>query len=361
MHLCQDSKKGPDDTTMFKEGNRECIDNLLKASKSVLDTGIPIRNEPYDKRQALWNEIKENAGRYKKGECGTFLSDLNTVFLARFDASLLLLALAFRQNNEQFEGSGYFSARETEAYEAIDTFSYFRILTKNEIAKKIRSKDERTLALLREYSVSMKQKTDDILGDVTVRDTIRSYLKRQWDDTTKKIGGAITVAGVDLEWFSSLPLTAKETDGAPQIIYNINAGNDAAINLGQGNIVKDAVVTGSTIESAGGGGTSVKDSVITKSTIKTGGGDSAGKGISISDSVITSSTIKNVQEPPVEPVKELEQLPGQYMCLLCKTTAKPGAKFCTTCGAKISLLCGSCSSSLSPNTKFCPNCGRKSC
>src|SRR5512137_2936099 len=107
---------------MFKEGNRECIDNLLKTSRSVLETGIPIRNEPYDRREALWNEIKTNAGRYKKGECGTFLNDLNTVFVARFDASLLLLALAFRQNNEQFEGSAYFNSREIEAYEAIDKF-----------------------------------------------------------------------------------------------------------------------------------------------------------------------------------------------------------------------------------------------
>jgi hypothetical protein len=98
----------------------------------------------------------------------------------------------------------------------------------------------------------MKQKTDDILGDVAVRDTIRSYLKKQWDETTKKIGDAIAVAGVDLDWFSSLQRTPKETDRAPQIIYNINTGNDAAINPGQGNIVRDAVVTGSTIESTGG-------------------------------------------------------------------------------------------------------------
>jgi hypothetical protein len=345
---------------MFKEGNRECISNLLKASKCILETGIPIRNEPYDMRQALWNEVKANARRYKKGECGTFLSDLNAFFLAQFDASLLLLALAFRQNNEQFEGSEYFSTREIEAYDAIDTFSYFRILTKNEIAKKIRAKDEKTLTLLREYSVSMKQQMDEILGDVAVRDTIRSHLKKQWDETTKKIGDAIAVAGVDLEWFSSLPLTSKETDRAPQTIYNINTGNNAAINLGKGNIVKDAVVTGSTIESAGDGGTTVKDSVITKSTLKTGGSDSVGKGISISDSVITSSTIEHIQERPVEPVKEPEQLPNRYTCLLCRTTAKPGAKFCTTCGAKISVVCGSCSSPLSPNTKFCPNCGRKS-
>ena len=78
---------------MFKEGNRECIDILLKSSRSILETGVPIRNETFEKRQELWNEIRANAERYKKGECGTFLKDLNAVFLSHFDASLLLLAL----------------------------------------------------------------------------------------------------------------------------------------------------------------------------------------------------------------------------------------------------------------------------
>jgi len=348
---------------MFKEGNRECIDILLKSSRSILETGLPIRNETFEKRQALWNEIRANAERYKKGECGTFLKDLNAVFLSHFDASLLLLALAFRQNNEQFEGSGYFSVREIEAYETIEKFSYFRILTKSEIAKKIRSKDEKTLTLLKEYAVSMKQHMDEILGDAGVRDTIRSYLKKQWNENTKKIGDAISSAGVDLDWFSSLPLTTKDAAGPQQITYNINTGNDAAINLGAGNIVKDAVVTGSTIESSGGGGTTVKDSVVTKSTIKNEGTGGTDKGISISDSVITSSTIQTIQERPVEPEKESviepPPQPPRYMCLLCKTTAKPGAKFCTTCGAKNSMVCGSCSSPLAPNAKFCPQCGLK--
>jgi hypothetical protein len=343
---------------MFKEGNRECIDNLLKTSRSVLETGIPIRNEPYDKRQALWNEIKANAGRYKKGDCGIFLNDLNMVFSARFDASLLLLALTFQQNHEPFEGSEYFNSREIEAYEGIDKFSYFRILSKSEIAKKIRSKDEKTLSLLKEYSVSMKQQIDEILGDAAIRDTIRSYLKKQWDENTKKIGDAIALAGVDLEWFSSLQLTTKDTEKAPQIIYNISTGKDAAIILGDGNVVKDAVVTGSTIDSTCGGAT-VRDSVITKSTIKTGMDVSEGKGVNISDSVITSSSIKNIQTHDVEPVIEPEQQSSGNMCLLCKTTAKPGAKFCTTCGAKISRVCGSCNTPLVPDAKFCPNCGKK--
>ena len=113
---------------MFKEGKSECIDNLLKPSKFILDKGVTIKNDPYDKRVALWNEIRSNAELYRKGDCGKFLNDLNVHFLARFDASLLLLAVAFQQNGEPFEGSGYFGASEIEAYETIDNFSYFKIL-----------------------------------------------------------------------------------------------------------------------------------------------------------------------------------------------------------------------------------------
>lgn len=343
---------------MFKEGNRECIDTLLRPSKIVLDSGVAIRKEPYGKRQTLWNEIKINAGRYRNGDCGKFLPDLTVHFAARFDASLLLLALVFQQNGEQFEGSGYFTASEIEAYETIEKFSYFRILSKNEIAKKIRLKDEKTLALLREYSVSMKPRMDDILGDTSVRDSIRSYLEKQWEETTKKIGDAIASAGVDLDWFASLPLTSNDREKAPQTII-INAGNDAAINLGQGTIVKDAVLTGSTVKSSGGGGPTIKDSVITRSTIESNGNDRTANGVRISDSVITSSTVSNVQETPVEPEKEPALQPPIYKCLLCGIVVKKASKFCTSCGAKISMLCGNCSSTLRPDEKFCSQCGKK--
>ena len=342
---------------MFKEGNRECIDNLLKPSRFILDTGVSIRNETYDKKQALWNEIKANAERYRKGECGKFLPDLTVHFSASFDASLLILALAFKQSNEQFEGSGYFSASEIEAYETIESFGYFKILSKNEIAKKIRSNDENTLAMLKEYSVSLKPQMDDILGDATIRDGIRSYLKKQWVENTKKVGEAIAIVSKeDPDWFVRI---THETAKAPQTII-INAGNDAAINLGQGNIIKDAVLTGSTVKSAGSGGSTVKDSVITKSTIESAGGGVPGNGIRISDSVVTSSTINNVQEKPVAPAIEPVQPPTQFKCLLCGIIVEPGTNFCTSCGAKISAVCGGCRSALLPNAKFCPQCGKKS-
>jgi hypothetical protein len=351
---CQE-KKG--NTAMFKEGNRECMDKLLRSSRYVLETGAAIRAEPYDKRMALWQEIKTNAERYRKGDCGTFLSDLNAHFSARFDASLLLLALTCKQNSEQFEGFDYFSAREVEAFETTEKFRYFRILSKKEIAKKIILKDEKTLTLLREYSASINQRMDEILSDPEVRDSIRSYLKKQWDENSKKVGEAISIAGVDLDWFASLPPTTREAYIPPHTII-INAGKDAVINTGQGTVVKDAVVTGSSIESAGGG-TTVQDSVITKSHTQSSGRCVPGSGVKIQDSVVTSSTIKNVQEKPVEPLGEPEQQSIQPMCLLCGIIVNPGAKFCRICGAKISGVCGRCGFALPLNVKFCPQCGQK--
>lgn len=339
---------------MFKEGSRECIEKLLQPSKMVLSTGLPIRNEPYDRRMALWNEIKGNADQYRNENCGRFLADLNAHFLTQFDASLLLLAIACQQNNEPFEGSTFFSSREKEIYERIESFSYFRILTKNEISKKIRTKDERTLALLKEYSVSMKKWVDDTLEDATVRDSIRSFLKKQWGDTSKKIGEAITVAGVDLDWFATISLSTDAKEKTPQTVnITITAGDDAAINLGNGNVVKDAVMTGSTIKSSGGGGTTVRDAVLTKSTIESSGtaGQPSGSGVIIQDSVLTGSSIKNVQEtaPPV---------PGM-VCKKCGGPVAPGAKFCSACGEVVPVTCKKCNNSLHPNAKFCTQCGER--
>ncbi|NMB78728.1 MAG: zinc ribbon domain-containing protein [Methanomicrobiales archaeon] len=365
---------------MFKEGSHECISRLQAPSRNVLDTGLPIRNEPFDKRQALWNQIKANAEKYRNGECGTFLKDLHTVFLARFDASLLLLAVTFQKNGEQFEGTGYFNNREIEAFETIEQYGYFRILSKSDIAKKIRGRDEKTLTLLREYSVSGKKHMDGILSDSSVRDTIRSHLKKQWDDNNKKISEAIGSAGVDLDFFAQLPAPADER--SPQTII-INAGNDAAINLGNGTLVRDSVLTRSSVASGSGGKTSIADSVVTGSTITSEGtGAGAGEessGISIRDSVVTGSTVQNVRN--VQPEKEpdadeagLEKKPeakpdrtaGQEArpaqkpgCPACGSTLRPGAKFCTGCGAKIPAVCSGCGAPLSPDAKFCSGCGRK--
>lgn len=146
-------------------------------------------------------------------------------------------------------------------------------------------------------------------------------------------------------------LTSNEAEKAPQTII-INAGNNAAINIG-GTIVKDAVLKGSTVKSSSEGGSTVKNSVLTKSTIESAGNGSSSNLVRIGDSVITSSMVSNVQETSVEPEKEPAHQPPVYKCLLCGTVVTKASIFCTSCGAKISILCGNCGSALQHDEKFC--------
>lgn len=48
-------------------------------------------------------------------------------------------------------------------------------------------------------------------------------------------------------------------------------------------------------------------------------------------------------------------------CVQCGSELKPGAKFCTSCGAKQPEQgadhCPSCGAALQPGAKFCKNCG----
>ncbi|MBI4339872.1 MAG: AAA family ATPase [Chloroflexi bacterium] len=44
-------------------------------------------------------------------------------------------------------------------------------------------------------------------------------------------------------------------------------------------------------------------------------------------------------------------------CAKCQAANPPGARFCTNCGAPLSLACPSCSAPLPPQARFCPQCG----
>ncbi len=45
------------------------------------------------------------------------------------------------------------------------------------------------------------------------------------------------------------------------------------------------------------------------------------------------------------------------LCPACKTTNKPGSRFCTACGAQLVLVCTSCGAGNEPNDRFCADCG----
>lgn len=343
---------------MFREGNRDCINTLLSPSRSVLENGTAIRAEPYERRMELWQVIKTNAGRYRTGECGTFLSDLNAHFTAQFDASLLLLAVTFRQNGEQSEHENYFSPRELDAYEQIEDFRYFRILSKKEIAQKIITRDEKTLALIRTYSISMKTRMDEIMIDPAVRDSIRSFVKKQWDENTRKVGDAIALAGLTPEWFATLFCPAGDPKKDPPVVI-IHTGNDAAINLGQGIILKDAVVTRSSVDAAGSTGTTARDFAPSTSRTRNERGDLQKPAVSIHDSVILSSTVTTLLEHGERGGEESAPQSCRYVCLGCGTRTEPGAKFCHQCGGGTSVICSRCGSAHQSGIQFCPCCGLK--
>lgn len=48
---------------------------------------------------------------------------------------------------------------------------------------------------------------------------------------------------------------------------------------------------------------------------------------------------------------------GETACPSCKALNPKGAKFCTSCGTKLTVQCPSCGADIQGNSKFCPECG----
>ena len=57
---------------LFKEGNINEVKKLLIPAKREIKEGISIKNENYQTRTRLWNEIRENKEKYQNGECELF-------------------------------------------------------------------------------------------------------------------------------------------------------------------------------------------------------------------------------------------------------------------------------------------------
>jgi len=160
--------------------NFDCIDDLLKPAKIVLKARDSIRYDPVEKRIGLWNEISENSDRYRGGECGEPSPDVNMHVCSQFDVALLVLAMSFKENGEDFRAAERFSDKEIEAYKGIERYNVFEILSIDDILKRIVSEDDNIMNLLREYYVHVNRWVDGVLDDFSIKLTVRNYLKENW-------------------------------------------------------------------------------------------------------------------------------------------------------------------------------------
>ena len=182
----------------------DCVERLLKPAKKVLRLGKEINYYPFEKRVALWNEIRENYESYLDGSCGTFLPDLDMHIRSQFETSLLVLALSFKINKEDFKGVEMFNDKEFELYEMIERYNVFEILSIDDIKKRIISRDKELLKLFEDYYVRMDKWVEDVLDDPSVKLPLRYYLKNKWEKYKEKINKAVVELIAELDWFSNL-------------------------------------------------------------------------------------------------------------------------------------------------------------
>ena len=181
-----------------------CGKKLLKPSNKVLKLKKEICYFPFEKRVSLWNEIMENYESYLDGACGSFIRDLDMHFRSKFEISLLILALSFKLNSEDFKAAERFSDREIEAWEKISRYDVFEILNTEDIKKKIVSKDKEILGLFEDYYVYMNRWIEEVVEDPSLKLPVRYYLKKRWEEYKEKINRAVTELITELDWFGTL-------------------------------------------------------------------------------------------------------------------------------------------------------------
>jgi ribosomal protein L40E len=320
---------------MFREGNTECVEKLVKPAKLVMKMGLALQHEPFERRQGLWNEIRENFTQYRSEECGAFLKDLDSHFSSLFDAALLLLAACFTRNREPFEGADSFSPREIEVFEKIEGYTFIDLLSVNDIKKRLARRDQQTVELVMDFHVSAGKWVDEALEDKTIRITIRTYLKKRWDEYKKKLNAAVSGATTEYEWFTGLAAEWEARAKSGQTVINVSGGG--TVNVG-GTQITGSVLTGSTVESQGGSA-------------------GAGNGIKIEGSVLTRSTVQSTIRAAGEETGSGKE--EKLVCRNCRSPQVKGSKFCRECGTPLPKFCGQCSAELEPGAKFCPECGNK--
>jgi len=186
------------------EGNIECVKSLIKPAEKVIKKGFLIDKEMFEKRVQLWNEIRENFERYEDEECGAFLEDLDRHYRAEFEVALLILARSFRKNGEEFAPAALYNEKEIKAYEEIEKYNIFELLSIKDIKKKVIAKDENLINLFENYFVKMDRYIEEMLNDEEIRLELKYYLKKKWDNYKEKIIEAVNQLNKEFEWFGNV-------------------------------------------------------------------------------------------------------------------------------------------------------------
>ena len=191
--------------SLFPEGDYKKLDELKQVVDRVLRDGYDIIYEPYEKRVELWNRIRENYERYKDGECGRFLRDIDNTIRGDFEWALAILAFSFHHNGESFPGVNRYKPKELQLVEYILRYNVFEIWTVDDILREIsranRDGTGEILDLLKEYYNGIGDRVEGIIKDHTVRLPLREYAKRKWREYKGKMEEAIFRGMREIDWF----------------------------------------------------------------------------------------------------------------------------------------------------------------
>ncbi|AIU70307.1 hypothetical protein TEU_08175 [Thermococcus eurythermalis] len=211
---------------IFEEGKTDCVKELLRPAESVLNEGLDIAVEDFRMREKLWQSIEENYYRYRRGDCGTFLKDLDVHFRSKFEGALAILAWSFWQNGETYPpATRRYSNRELTAIERILRYNVFELYSKEDILKNIMHRDTNVLTLLRDYYRGTDRWIDEFLNDSNVKLYLRYFLKTKWDSYKEKLNSAIAEAIIRFDWIRDYLLMEDERTEAVAEAYRHQVEN----------------------------------------------------------------------------------------------------------------------------------------
>ncbi|HIQ32738.1 MAG TPA: hypothetical protein EYH55_04585 [Methanothermococcus okinawensis] len=191
--------------SLFPEGDYRKLDELRLVASRVVRDGYDIIYEPYEKRVELWNRVMENYEKYKDGECGRFLKDIDNAVRREFEWALAVLAFSFHYNGESFPGVNRYKPKELQLVEYILKYNVLEIWTVEDILREINKANREgtgeILNLLKEYYNGIGNKVEEIIKDHTVRLPLRDYAKTKWMEYKNKMDKAIFRAMREIDWF----------------------------------------------------------------------------------------------------------------------------------------------------------------